>query len=129
MTKVLSSHTSVMACRLLHEAGRLGDGLALLDERGAEFIEVHSSWFSSNRIWLLDETGRHEEALAYAGTLPPDMYGLTVSKAWILDEMGRVEEDLALLRADTEVRPSEAAELLIRHGRAARDQAVSVGSP
>lgn len=104
---------------LLHEAGRLDDALALLDERSAEFVEEHSSWFSSNRIWLLGEAGRHEEALAYAGTLPPDMYGLTVSKAWILDEMGRVEEALALLRADTEVRPSEVAELLIRHGRAA----------
>ncbi|MFH8379035.1 hypothetical protein ACH4A7_36620 [Streptomyces cyaneofuscatus] len=104
---------------LLHEAGRLDDALALLDERSAEFVEEHSSWFSSNRIWLLGEADRHEEALAYAGTLPPGMYGLTVSKAWILDEMGRVEEALALLRADTEVRPSEVAELLIRHGRAA----------
>ncbi|MGW7198715.1 tetratricopeptide repeat protein [Streptomyces chryseus] len=104
---------------LLREAGRLDDALALLDERSAEFVEEHSSWFCSNRIWLLGEADRHEEALAYAGTLPPDMYGLTVSKAWILDEMGRVEEALALLRADTEVRPSEVAELLIRRGRAA----------
>lgn len=104
---------------LLHEAGRLDDALALLDERSAEFVEEHPSWFSSNRIWLLGEADRHEEALAYAGTLPSDMYGLTVSKAWILDEMGRIEEALALLRADTEVRPSEVAELLIRHGRAA----------
>ncbi|MFB7328319.1 hypothetical protein [Streptomyces sp. NPDC056190] len=103
---------------LLHEAGRLDDALALLDERSAEFVEEHASWFSSNRIWLLGEAGRHEEALAYAGTLPPDMYGLTVSKAWILEEMGRLEEALALLRADTELRPSEVAELLIRHGRA-----------
>ncbi|MEU9298539.1 hypothetical protein [Streptomyces sp. NPDC048266] len=104
---------------LLHEAGRLNDALALLDERSAEFVEEHSSWFTSNRIWLLGEAGRHEEALAYAGTLPPDMYGLTASKAWILEEIGRVEEALALLQADTEVRPSEVAELLIRHGRAA----------
>ncbi|MEU9464915.1 hypothetical protein [Streptomyces sp. NPDC048312] len=104
---------------LLHEAGRLDDALALLDERSAEFIEEHSSWFSSNRIWLLGEAGRHEEALAYAETLPPDTYGLTVSKAWILDEMGRLEDALALLRADTELQPSEVAELLIRHGRAA----------
>ncbi|MET9810792.1 hypothetical protein [Streptomyces halstedii] len=104
---------------LLHEAGRLDDSLALLDERSAEFVEEHSSWFSSNRIWLLGEAGRHEEALAYAETLPRDVYGLTVSKAWILDEMGCVEEALALLRADTEVRPSEVADLLIRHGRAA----------
>ncbi len=98
---------------------RLDDALELLDERSAEFVEEHSSWFSSNRIWLLGEAYEDEEALAYAETLPPDMYGLTVSKAWILDEMGRVEEALALLRADTEVRPSEVAELLIRHGRAA----------
>ncbi|MFD8293922.1 tetratricopeptide repeat protein [Streptomyces lavendulae] len=104
---------------LLYEAGRLDDALALLDERSAEFVEEHSSWFSSNRIWLLGEAGRHEEALAYAETLPPDMYGLTVSKAGTLEKMGRVEEALALLRADTEVRPSEVAEPLIRHGRAA----------
>ncbi|MFF9654276.1 hypothetical protein [Streptomyces sp. NPDC014622] len=60
----------------------------------------------SNRICLPGEADRHEEALAYAGTLPPAMYGLTASKAWILEEMGRVEEAIALLRADTEVRPS-----------------------
>ncbi|MFE2760425.1 tetratricopeptide repeat protein [Streptomyces halstedii] len=73
---------------LLHENGRLDDALALLDERSAEFVEEHPSWFHSNRIWLLGEADRHEEALA-------------------------------LLRTDTEVQPSEVAELLIRHGRAA----------
>lgn len=103
---------------LLHKAGRPDDALALLDERSAEFVENHSSWFSSNRIWLLGEAGRHEEALAYAETLPPDTYDLTVSKAWILEEMGRLEDALMLLRTDTELRPSEVAELLIRHGRA-----------
>ncbi|MFB7501570.1 tetratricopeptide repeat protein [Streptomyces sp. NPDC056161] len=105
--------------QLLHEAGRLHDALALPDERSAEFVEEHSSWFSSNRIWLLGEAGLHEEALAYAETLPPDMYGLTVSKAWILEETGRLEEALALLRADTGLQSSEVAELLIWHGRAA----------
>ncbi|GEC02348.1 hypothetical protein SSP24_00030 [Streptomyces spinoverrucosus] len=104
---------------LLHEAGRLDDALALLDERSAEFVAEHSSWFSSNRIWLLGEAGRHEEALAYAERLSPGTYGLTVSKAWILEEMGCLEEALTLLRADTELRLSEVAELLIRHGRAA----------
>ncbi|MBL3670573.1 tetratricopeptide repeat protein [Streptomyces sp. M2CJ-2] len=104
---------------LLHEAGRPDDALALLDERSAEFVEEHPSWVGSNRLWLLGEAGRHEEALAHAETLPPDMYGLTVSKAWILEETGRLEEALALLRADTALRPSEVAELLIRHGRAA----------
>ncbi|MFJ5220475.1 tetratricopeptide repeat protein [Streptomyces sp. NPDC088354] len=104
---------------LLHEAGRLDDALALLDERSAEFVEEHLSWLSSNRIWLLGEAGRYEEALAYAETLPPDMYGLTARKAWILEDMGRLEEALALLRADAELLPSEVAELLIRHGRAA----------
>jgi tetratricopeptide (TPR) repeat protein len=104
---------------LLHEAGRPDDALALLDQRSAEFVEEHASWFGSNRIWLLGEAGRYEEALVYAETLPPDMYGLTVGKAWILEEMGRLEEALALLRSDTDLRPSEVAELLIRHGRAA----------
>ncbi|GAA2905935.1 hypothetical protein GCM10010478_00420 [Streptomyces erythrogriseus] len=33
--------------------------------------------------------------------------------------MGRIEKALGLLRSDTEVQPSEMAELLIRHGRAA----------
>ncbi|GGW55640.1 hypothetical protein [Streptomyces griseoloalbus] len=33
--------------------------------------------------------------------------------------MGRLEGAFALLRADTEPRPAEVAELLIRHGRAA----------
>ncbi|MFF9019615.1 tetratricopeptide repeat protein [Streptomyces eurythermus] len=104
---------------LLHEAGRPDQAVALLDERSAEFVEEHASWFGSNRMWLLGEAGRHEEALAYAETLPSDTYGLTLDKAWILEEMGRVDEALALLRADPEVRPCEVAELLIRHGRAA----------
>jgi Tetratricopeptide repeat. len=104
---------------LLHEAGRSQDALTLLDERSTEFVEEHLSWFSSNRIWLLGETGRHEEALAYAETLPPDLYGLTLSKAWILEKTGRLEEALTLLRADTALRPSEVAEFLIRHDRAA----------
>ncbi|MER6523044.1 hypothetical protein ABT246_40310 [Streptomyces sp. NPDC001553] len=105
--------------RLLHEAGRPDDALALLDERSAEFIEEHPSWFSSNRIWLLGEAGRHEEALAYAQTLQPDTYGLRTGQAWILEEMGRIEEALTLLRADTELRSSRVAELVIRQGRAA----------
>ncbi|WP_405756533.1 hypothetical protein OG234_00205 [Streptomyces sp. NBC_01420] len=54
--------------------------MALLHERRAEFAEEHSSWFRPNRIWLLGEAGQREEALAYPGTLPPDMYRLTVSK-------------------------------------------------
>ncbi|MGW1607587.1 tetratricopeptide repeat protein, partial [Streptomyces eurythermus] len=108
---------------LLHEAGRPIDAVALLDERSAEFVEEHPSWVSSNRIWLLGEAGRHEEALAYAATLPPDMYGLTSNKAWILEKTGRFDEALALLRADTEVRPWEVADLLIRHGRA--DEAIA----
>ncbi|MFB6878206.1 hypothetical protein [Streptomyces sp. NPDC056323] len=45
------------------------------------------------------------------------MYDLPVGEAWTLEEMGSLEEALALLRADTEVQPSEVAELLIRHGR------------
>ncbi|MFF1595587.1 hypothetical protein ACFVY0_47425, partial [Streptomyces sp. NPDC058286] len=52
--------------QLLHEAGRHDDALAMLDERDAEFINVHPSWFHSNRMWLLGEAGRDEEALAYA---------------------------------------------------------------
>ncbi|MER6678511.1 hypothetical protein [Streptomyces sp. NPDC000983] len=104
---------------LLCKAGRPDDALALLDERSDEFFEEHASWIGSNRIWVLVETGRYEEALAYAGTLPPDMYGLTAGKAWILEETGRLEEAIALLRADTGARGSALAELLIRHGRAA----------
>ncbi|MFG2732986.1 tetratricopeptide repeat protein [Streptomyces canus] len=104
---------------LLHEAGWLDDALALLDARSAEFVEEHPSWFSSNRIWLLGEAGRHEEALAYAETVPPDTYGLTVDKARILEELGRLEEALTLLRTDTELRSSEMPEFLIRQGRAA----------
>ncbi|MGW2952670.1 tetratricopeptide repeat protein [Streptomyces eurythermus] len=104
---------------LLHEAGRPDDAVALLDERSAEFVEEHPSWVSSNRMWLLGEAGRYAEALAYAETLPPDMYGLTVEKAWILEKSGRFDEALALLRSDAEVRPWEVADLLIRHGRAA----------
>ncbi|MFG2662598.1 tetratricopeptide repeat protein, partial [Streptomyces sp. NPDC048425] len=36
--------------QLLHEAGRHDDALAMLDERDAEFINVHPSWFHSNRM-------------------------------------------------------------------------------
>ncbi|MFJ7272807.1 hypothetical protein ACIQV3_40355 [Streptomyces sp. NPDC099050] len=43
---------------LLHEAGLLDDALVLLDERSAELVEEHSSWFSSNRIWPADGATR-----------------------------------------------------------------------
>ncbi|WP_433570209.1 tetratricopeptide repeat protein [Streptomyces sp. CA-251247] len=103
---------------LLFEAGRPDDAVALLDERDAEFIAEHPSWFHSNRLWLLAEAGRYEEALAYAATLPSDLYGLTASTAGVLEQSGRVEEALALLRADGHVPAWEVAELLIKQGRA-----------
>ncbi|MFD8178004.1 hypothetical protein [Streptomyces sp. NPDC059709] len=107
---------------LLVEAGRFDDALAILDERDAEYIDEHASWFHTTRIGLLGEAGRYEEALAYAVALPTGLYGLTSSIAWILEQSGRVEEALGLLRADTEVEAWEAAALLVRHGRA--DEAI-----
>ncbi|MFI9724694.1 hypothetical protein [Streptomyces sp. NPDC052092] len=107
---------------LLAEAGRFDDALAILDERDAEYIDEHASWFHMNRIGLLSEAGRYVEALAYAKTLPTDLYGLTSSSAWILEQSGRVEEALGLLRADADVEAWEAAALLVRHGRA--DEAI-----
>ncbi|MFD6281347.1 tetratricopeptide repeat protein [Streptomyces sp. NPDC060209] len=104
---------------LLFETGRLDDAMAILDERDAEFIEEHPSWFHTNRLWLLGEAGRHEEALAYAATLPSDLYGLTASIAWLLEQSGHVEEALALLRSPADVPTWEVAELLIKQGRAA----------
>ncbi|MFE0427142.1 hypothetical protein [Streptomyces sp. NPDC058953] len=56
---------------LLNETGRMDDAPALLDERSADFVEEHSPRLSSNRIWLLGEAGRHEEALARAGMPRP----------------------------------------------------------
>ncbi|MFD5970896.1 tetratricopeptide repeat protein (plasmid) [Streptomyces sp. NA03103] len=107
---------------LLAEAGRFDDALAILDERDAEYIDEHASWFHTTRIGLLGEAGRYEEALAYAGVLPTDLYGLTSSTAWILEQSGRVEEALGLLRADPEAEAWEVAALLVRHGRA--DEAI-----
>ncbi|MFD7324816.1 hypothetical protein ACFV9D_27640 [Streptomyces sp. NPDC059875] len=104
---------------LLCGAGRLDDALAILDERSADFVEEHSSWFTSNRLWLLGEAGRYEEALTYAATLPAGQYGLTETIARLLEKSGRVEEAISLLRASGSERPSELADLLIRQGRAA----------
>ncbi|MGQ4729787.1 tetratricopeptide repeat protein [Streptomyces sp. Ju416(a)] len=104
---------------LLHEAGRNDDAVTILDERDDEFVEEHPSWFRMNRLWLLGEAGRYEEALAYAATVPAGTYGLTATTAWILEQSGRVDEALALLRSDAEVSAWEVAEVLIRQGRAA----------
>ncbi|MGW0782119.1 hypothetical protein [Streptomyces sp. NPDC002913] len=71
---------------------------------------------------MLGEAGRYEEALAYAETLPSDLYGLTSSTAWVLEQSGRIEEALGLLRADAAADAWEAAALLVRHGRA--DEAI-----
>lgn len=104
---------------LLVKAGHLDDALAILDERDAAFIEEHSSWIQSTRMWVLGEAGRFEEALAYAATLPTDLYRLTLSTAWILEQSGRLEDALELLQSDAEVRAWEVAHFLVRHGRAA----------
>ncbi|GAA4830141.1 hypothetical protein GCM10023235_00080 [Kitasatospora terrestris] len=109
---------------LLQEAGRPEDALALLDERSTEFVEDHFSWLSSNRLWLLGEAGRYDEALEYAATLPADEYRLLETKAWLLADSGRVEEALALLRAGGTAHLSDLAEILATHGRAAEALAV-----
>ncbi|MER6345997.1 tetratricopeptide repeat protein [Streptomyces sp. NPDC001595] len=102
---------------LLYEAGRLDEAVAVLDERSTEFVEEHSSWWALNRLWLLGEAGRYEEALAFAATLPSGEYGVAETTAWLMGESGRVEEAIDLLRdSGNDV---EAAELLVRHGRAA----------
>ncbi|WP_330237527.1 tetratricopeptide repeat protein [Streptomyces sp. NBC_00525] len=103
---------------LLAEAGRYDIALGLLDERDAAYVEEHSHWFHSNRMWLLGEAGCYEEALAYARTLPTGFYGMASSTAWILEETGRVEEALDLLRVDPDTDAWESAALLVRHGRA-----------
>ncbi|MFJ1708085.1 hypothetical protein [Kitasatospora sp. NPDC088346] len=59
---------------LLQKAGRPEDALTLLDERSAEFVDEHPTWFASNRMWLLGEAGRYEEALDHAATRPADEY-------------------------------------------------------
>ncbi|WP_405633844.1 hypothetical protein [Streptomyces sp. NBC_01174] len=43
---------------LLYKSGRSDDAVAILDERDAEFVEEHPSWFHTNRLWLLGDAGR-----------------------------------------------------------------------
>ncbi|MFE3760395.1 hypothetical protein ACFXPI_01300 [Streptomyces sp. NPDC059104] len=109
--------------RLLHDAGRFEDALALLDERTAEFVEEHADWVGSNRLCLLGEAGRLDEALAYAETLPVDQYRLAETTAWLLGEAGRADEAIDLLRAGGIETARGLAEFLIRQGRA--DEAIA----
>ncbi|MFB8027285.1 MULTISPECIES: hypothetical protein [unclassified Streptomyces] len=69
---------------LRSDSGRFDDALARLEERDAKYIDEHPSWFHTNRIALLGEAGRYEEALACAKTLPTDMYGCppALRKSW-----------------------------------------------
>ncbi|MGI5248687.1 tetratricopeptide repeat protein [Actinacidiphila glaucinigra] len=105
--------------QLLFVAGRSEKALAILEDRSPEFVEEQPSWFASNRLWLLGEVGRYEEALAYAATQPEDLYGLARTTAWLLEESGRIEEAIDLLKGRSGEEPGDLAELLIRRGRAA----------
>lgn len=105
---------------LLVVSGRTGQALELLDERSAKFIEEHSSWLTSMRLWLLGENGQYPEALSTAAAVSPDKRADFADLiARLMEQSGRVDEAINLLLSTESCRPWEVAELLIRHGRPA----------
>ncbi|MFE5730328.1 hypothetical protein ACFQ7A_05360 [Streptomyces sp. NPDC056528] len=105
--------------RILVETGQADRAVRLLEELGPGVIEADSDWLSGNRVWLLGEAGRYEEALAYADALSPeDREDSFRAVAGILDCMRRPDQAIDLLRAGG-ASPWEVVEVLARNGRAA----------
>ncbi|MFF3418456.1 hypothetical protein ACFYW9_27685 [Streptomyces sp. NPDC002698] len=99
--------------------GRAEAALGLVDCRmqmaDAEERETLIPW----RVWLLEEAGQLEEALAQAQAMVDDVCSLrTCNVASVLEKMGRTDEAIAMLRGSTDgTDHRELAHLLIRQGR------------
>ncbi|MGV9269512.1 hypothetical protein ACWDRR_33165 [Kitasatospora sp. NPDC003701] len=86
---------------------------------------------SSNRWWLMGESGRCREAIAEVEALPPqevDDRELTI--AWLLAQDGRLEEAIATLRPLLPGRraATDLASLLVRQGHHTEAIAVIPGA-
>ncbi|MET9725466.1 tetratricopeptide repeat protein [Streptomyces zaomyceticus] len=105
----------------LVEAGQADVALRIVEELdAAKALDAESDWALTNRVWLLGQAGRYEEALAYAATLPPEEQPSTdLVVAGVLECLGRVDEAVELLRTGEGSSPWEAVEVLARHGRGA----------
>ncbi|MFI0990603.1 hypothetical protein [Streptomyces exfoliatus] len=105
----------------LVQAGQAPMALRIVEELdAAEELDAESDWTLTNRVWLLGEAGRYEEALAYAAALPPEERPhADRALAEVLERLGRVDEAVEVLRTGHATSPWEAVELLARHGRGA----------
>ncbi|MEU3604939.1 hypothetical protein AB0E83_05700 [Streptomyces sp. NPDC035033] len=106
---------------VLVDAGQADLALRHVEElEAAGVLDEESDWILSNRVWLLGEAGRCEEALAWAATLPPEEEKYTaVVSAGVLERLGRTDEAVELLRTTEGVSAWEAVEVLARRGRGA----------
>ncbi|WP_433061846.1 hypothetical protein [Dactylosporangium sp. CS-033363] len=109
---------------MLIEDGRPGAALARLEDLEREFDPADLVW---DRVWLLREVGRPEEALTLLRTRPDPADAIALrTEAHILTNLGRRDEAIAVLRAHVTA-PYVApvlAELLIEAG--AIDDALAV---
>jgi tetratricopeptide (TPR) repeat protein len=109
---------------ILIEDGRPEDALGYLDELEREF---GSDELFDDRIWLLRECGRSEEALARARADPEaETDHMLKLAANILNELGRSDEAITLLRphATSHFVGDVLAEMLLRRGEV--DEAMAV---
>ncbi|GAA1421617.1 tetratricopeptide repeat protein [Catellatospora coxensis] len=109
---------------LLVEAERPEDALGHLDELEREFGPEE---LFRDRLWLLAECGRSEEALARVRAHPQaGEDGFLQLAAQTLDDLGRTDEAIALLRprATSHFVGNDLAEMLLRRGEV--DEAMAV---
>ncbi|WP_024756019.1 tetratricopeptide repeat protein [Streptomyces exfoliatus] len=106
---------------VLVEAGRADLAVRHVEELDAAgVLDEESDWVLVNRVWLLGEAGRYEDALAYAATLPPEEQPYTnMTVSGVLERLGRVDEAVELLRTTEGASAWEPVEVLARHGRGA----------
>ncbi|MET7393799.1 hypothetical protein ABZS66_09935 [Dactylosporangium sp. NPDC005572] len=116
--------TTTQLWMFLIEEGRPQDALAYIEELEREF---GSGDLFRDRIWLLQECGRSEEALALVRA-HPEAGGdsMLQSAAYILGDLGRTDEAIVLLRphATSHFIGGILAEMLLRQGEA--DEAMAV---
>ncbi|NJP98777.1 tetratricopeptide repeat protein [Nonomuraea sp. FMUSA5-5] len=106
--------------------GRAGEAFDLIAEmaRHHERDENLQDFLNHQRLMLLAESGRLDEAIAEASTPAEDPYGFRAdSLARLLEKAGRADEAIAVL-IESGHNPSYAAGLLIERGRV--EEAVAI---
>ncbi|MFE1292161.1 tetratricopeptide repeat protein [Streptomyces sp. NPDC058751] len=121
---LLASLTQMFA-----DQGRAEAALGLVDHKIRNADTQERETLIPYRVWLLEEMGRLEEALAQARAIVDDVYSLRARNvASVLEKAGRPDEAITVLRGSTDRTDRlDLAHLLIRQGRP--DEAVELFRP